>query len=156
MNYRLPHIFETAAPASVAPVHHDDVTIAAACWALVQEISGDGVWNVEVWRNTHGFGAPLADKQPCCVTVFGPWGETESRLFDAPTHFDALTSAAEAVREKRARGPELGRTLADLLEASGDARCACTAKQIAGGHKTGCWYPKFSASIEAARKAVAS
>lgn len=145
----LPQVFETPAPASVAPAHRDDVTIAAACWKLVQEISGDGLYSVEVWTDR--------DTEPrACVTVFGPWGETDSRLFDATTHFDALTMAAEAVRAKRARAPEVGRALGDLLEALGGAQCACTAKQRAAGHKEGCTWPAVEAAAEAARKAVAS
>lgn len=144
-----------------APPHRDDVTIAAACWGLIMEISGDGVWNVEVWRNTHGQAVPgrargaLAGKQPCCVTVFGPWGEKlDSRLFDSATHFDALASAAKAVRAVRNAAPERVKALGKLLEVGDTAECACTAKQRASGHKDGCWYPAFSEALEDARKAV--
>lgn len=150
----LPQVFETPAPASVAPAHRDDVTIAAACWALVQEISGDGVWNVEIWRHdgTGGF----AGKPPCGVTVFGPWGETDSLGFYGDRHFDALTEAAAAVRARRAGSAGREKAFAALLDALGAAQCPCTAKQRAAGHKEGCWWPGVSAAIEAARKAVAS
>jgi len=143
----LPQVFETPAPASVAPAHRDDVTIAAACWKLVQEISGDGLYSVEVWTDR--------DTEPrACVTVFGPWHDADSRLFRAESHFAAIAAAAEAVRSDRTTLPQCSIALAGLVEAARVAQCACTPKQREAGHKSGCWFPEFQARLRVASEAV--